>query len=171
MADRALLLAEFASADALLKAIHRARSEGFRRMEAFTPFPVEGIAEALGIRERAIGPITFAGGVFGALLGYLMQVYVNLDYPLNVGGRDVIAVPAFLVVTFELTILFAVLAAILGMLVLDRLPRLSHPLFEAPRFRLASLDRFFLCIDSEDRAAAERFLRGLAPVGVSEVAG
>lgn len=171
MAERVLLLAEFASADALLEAIGKARGAGFRRIEAFTPFPVEGLAEALGIRERAIGPLTFAGGVFGALLGYLMQIYVNLDYPLNVGGRDLIAVPAFLVVTFELTILFAVLAAIVGMLVLDRLPRLNHPLFEVPRFRLASLDRFFLCLESEDRAAAERLLRSLAPVGVSEVAG
>jgi hypothetical protein len=171
MAERVLLLAEFSSADALLEAIGKARGAGFRRIEAFTPFPVEGLAEALGIRERAIGPLTFAGGVFGALLGYLMQVYVNLDYPLNVGGRDLIAVPAFLVVTFELTILFAVLAAILGMLVLDRLPRLNHPLFEVPRFRLASLDRFFLCLESEDRAAAERLLRSLAPVGISEVAG
>jgi hypothetical protein len=169
MADRVRLLAEFASADALLDAVARARDAGFRKLEAYTPFPIEGLAQALGFRERTIGPLTFAGGVFGALVGYFMQVYVNLDYPLNVGGRGVIAVPAFLVVTFELTILFAVLAAILGMLGLNRLPRLNHPLFEVPRFRLASLDRFFLCIESEDRAATERFLRALAPVEISEV--
>jgi hypothetical protein len=112
--------------------------------------------------------------VFGAAVGFFMQVYVNLDFPLNSGGRDVIAVPAFLVVTFELTILFSALFLLVGMLWLNRLPRLHHPLFDVERFHLASRDRFFLRLSKADpafkRPEAESFLRTLGPVSVSEVA-
>jgi Protein of unknown function (DUF3341) len=174
MADGRDLLAEFASADALLGAVHKARDEGYTRMDAYTPFPVDGLAEAIGFDEDIIPYVGFAGGVFGAAVAFFMQVYVNLDFPLNSGGRDVIPVPAFLVVTFELTILFSALFLLIGMLWLNRLPRLHHPLFDVERFHLASKDRFFLRLCDGDpafkRPEAESFLKTLGPVSVSEVA-
>lgn len=167
------LLAEFGSPDALLDALDDARRAGYSRLDAFTPFPIEGLAERIGFRERRVPWLALLGGGFGAALGFGMQVYVNLDYPLNVGGRAVISTPAFLVVSFELMILFAVLFAIVGMLALDRLPRLHHPLFDAERFHLASVDRFFLYVGSDDprfdRAEAAAFLRGLGAASVTEV--
>jgi hypothetical protein len=169
------LLAEFKTPELLLDAVKRTRQSGYRRIEAFTPFPVEGLADALGIRDGRVPWLGLIGGIFGALSGFLMQVYVNLDFPLNVGGRDVIAVPAFLVVTFELMILFAVLFPILGMLALNRLPCLHHPLFDVERFHLASVDRFFLYIrtadSGHDEAEARSFLSSLDPVSITKVAG
>jgi hypothetical protein len=173
MADRYGLLAEFKTPEALIEAVTRARQSGYRQIEAFTPFPIDGLAEALAFKDSRVLWLGLIGGVFGALFGFFMQVYVSLDFPLNVGGRDVVAVPAFLVVSFELTILFAVLFPIVGMLALNRLPRLHHPLFDAERFHLASIDRYFLCILAsdaqydEDKAGA--FLRGLDPVSVTTV--
>lgn len=175
MDDRYGLLAEFKTAEALLQAVLRARKMGYRRIEAFTPFPIDGLAEALDIRDDRVLWLGLIGGVFGALLGFCMQVYVSLDFPLNVGGRDLVAVPAFLVVSFELMILFAVLFPIAGMLTLNRLPRLNHPLFDVERFHLASIDRYFLCIRAtdpqydEDKSIA--FLNGLDPVFVAKVPG
>lgn len=167
------LLAEFAGADALIRAVRHARAEGYRRIETYTPFPIEGVEEAIGFRENRIAGLCLAGGLSGSALGFLMQVYVNLDFPINVGGRALIAVPAFLVVTFELIILFAVLFAVFGMLALNRLPRLHHPLFDAERFRLASLDRFFLCVRGDDPRFDPKytadFLQQLAPVTIVQV--
>jgi hypothetical protein len=174
MVDDRDILAEFASADALLAAVKKARETGYTQLEAYTPFPVDGLAEAIGFDEDIIPYVGFAGAVFGAAVGFFMQVYVNLDFPLNSGGRDVIAVPAFLVVTFELTILFSALFLLVGMLWLNRLPRLHHPLFDVERFHLASRDRFFLRLSKADpafkRPEAESFLRTLGPVSISEVA-
>ncbi|MGN6588741.1 MAG: DUF3341 domain-containing protein [Sphingomicrobium sp.] len=145
------LLAEFASADALLDATRRARSEGFRDIDAFSPFPVEGMAEALALkRDHRVGWITLAGGGFGFLGMLAVQLYVNWDYPIDVGNRPLFAWPAFFVVDFELMILSAVLFAVIGMFWMIGLPRLYHPLFSAPRFGLASEDRFFLYIESRD---------------------
>ena len=178
MAERAskrrlyALVAEFHDPDILLAAVKAARAKGFTRIESFTPFPIEGLAEAAGFEERRIGPIMLVAGVVGAAAGYGMQVMGNLNYPLNVGGRPSIAPPAFALITFELTVLFAVIAGVVAMFLLDRLPRLNHPLFELETFHLASSDVFFLAILADDprfqRARARAFLEGLKPVRVDE---
>jgi hypothetical protein len=144
-------IGEFGTADALLEATKRARSEGFRRIDAFSPFPVEGMAEVLDLkRDHRIGWITLAGGLFGIAGMLAIQLFVNVDYPIEVGGRPLFAWPAFAVVDFELMILCAVLFAVAGMLIINRLPKLYHPLFATPRFGLASEDRFFLYIAAQD---------------------
>ena len=145
------LLAEFGNADALLDATARARREGFRNIDAFSPYPIDGMAEVLALeRDRRIGWITLAGGIFGffGMLG--VQLFVNRDYPLEVGNRPLFAWPAFFVVDFELMVLCAVLFAVVGMFVIIGLPKLYHPLFAVPRFGLASEDKFFLYIDGRD---------------------
>ena len=152
MADRLLgLIGEFGTPDALLDAAKRARADGFRCIDAFSPFPVEGMSEVLGLqRDHRIGWITLAGGIFGILGMLAIQIFVNWDYPIEVGGRPIFAWPAFAVVDFEIMILSAVTFAVAGMLIINRLPKLHHPLFGTPRFGLASADRFFLYIDASD---------------------
>ena len=169
MAERRQILAEFTTPEDLLEAIRRTRAVGFRHIEAYTPFPIEGLAQATGFRSHAIGWWCLAGSTLGAVLGYVMQLCVNLDYPLDIGGRPVIANPAFMVVSFELLILFGVISAVVAMLVLNGLPRLNHPVFDAERFRLATLDRFFLGVETSDARRAEAFLRTLSPVSLAEV--
>ena len=144
------LLGEFGTADALLGAAKQARAAGYRCLDAFSPYPVEGLGDVLRINDHKMGWLGFCGGIFGIALALGTQVYVNLDYPIEVGGRPIMALPAFFVVDFELMILFAVLFAIGGMLVLNRLPKLHHPLFGTPRFSLASDDRFFLYVEAAD---------------------
>ena len=168
------LLAEFGSADALLDATKRARSEGFRKIDAFSPFPVEGMAEVLALKgDHRIGWITIAGGLFGFLGMLAVQLFVNWDYPIEVGNRPLFAWPAFFVVDFELMILCAVLFAVVGMFVIIGLPKLYHPLFGTPRFGLASEDKFFLYIDAADpKFNAERnrsFLGSLGALSIEAV--
>jgi ActD protein len=143
-------LAEFADEHDLLDAIHRAHAEGYTVMEAYTPLPIEEVSHALGYKNH-LPAVVLAGGVIGALGGFGMQYYVSvIDYPLNVGGRPPNSWPAFIVVTFEMTILCAALAAVLGMLALNGLPQPYHPVFNVPSFELASRNRFFLMILSRD---------------------
>lgn len=168
-------LAEFGDGESLLAVVRHLREEGFRRMDAFTPFPVEGLAEELGFRKTGLPRIVFAGGVLGAVGGYLMQYWLNVrDYPINVGGRPLHSAPMFLVVAFELTILVAALAAVLGMLALNRLPMPYHPVFNVPAFALASTDRFFLVVEAADprfdRDRLRRVLLDLSAKGVWDVA-
>jgi hypothetical protein len=145
------LLAEFATADALLQAVRGAREAGLRRLEAYSPFAIEGLDEALGGTREYVPLITLGGGVLGAAIGYFLQWYsATINYPINVGGRPLDSWPAFLPVTFELAVLGAAFAALIGMLMLNGLPRLMHPLFELEEFRRASSDRFFLCVRSGD---------------------
>jgi hypothetical protein len=144
------LLAEFDSPEALMAAAREAREAGYRRLDAFTPFPVEGLARVLNIPRPRISRVGLFGGIAGAALALLMQFYVNYDYPLNIGGRPVYAVSAFAVVTFELTILFSALSMIAAMLWQNGLPRLNYPVFAASRFHLATRDRFFLCVRGDD---------------------
>jgi hypothetical protein len=166
------MLAEFTSAQALLDATQRARTEGYRRIEAYSPFFVEGLAEATGFKRNRVPLVTFIGGIAGGAGGYFLQWYTAVfDYPINSGGRPLHAWPAFIPATFELTVLGAALAAFFGFLVLNGLPRLYHPVFNAPDFDLASRNRFFLCILSADprydEARTRTFLESLAPIRVS----
>lgn len=167
------LLAEFDRPERLVDAARQAHRAGFRRIDAYSPFPVEGLAEAIGFRDRRVPWLTLAGGVFGAVLGYGMQVYTSHAYPIGIGGRPLVAPPAFLLITFELMVLFAVLSAIVGMLALNRLPRLHHPLFDVEAFHLASSDKFFLLVFGNDRRfdrdETRRFLEGLKPVRIDIV--
>lgn len=168
------LLAEFRRPDDLLKAAKRARAAGYKRLDAFSPFPVKGLAEALGFRDPLLPWLVAVGAFVGGGGGLLLEWYGNaVDYPLNVGGRPLAAWPAFQLPAFELAVLIATFAVVLGMLARNRLPRLHHPLFEVERFHLASADRFFLCILAADprfdRRDTRDFLEELAPVSVAEV--
>lgn len=160
------LVAEFDSATGLMSAAEKARDAGFRRMDAYSPFPVEGLMEALGHHTSLLPYLVLIGGVVGGLAGYLLQFWVNVyEYPMNVAGRPLNSWPAFIPVTFECIVLGASLTAVFGMLGLNGLPQPYHPLFNVDRFALASRDRFFLCIraaDSKyDAVATRQFLEGL----------
>jgi hypothetical protein len=166
-------MAEFDNSEALLGAARRTYEEGYRKMDAYTPYPIEGLAEAIGFHRSRIPALVLASGIIGGLAGFSLQYWINvISYPLNVGGRPLNSWPSFIPVTFELTILCAAFAAVFGMLTLNRLPMLYHPVFNAPRFELATRDRFFLCIEAEDprfdRQRTRSFLEGLSP-RVSEV--
>jgi ActD protein len=168
------VLAEFNTPDELLAATQRAYEAGYRQMDAYTPFPVEGLAAALGFQRTRLPLIVLLGGIVGGLGGYLMQYWIAaIDYPLNIGGRPVHSWPSFIPVTFELTILGAALAAVLGLLALNGLPMPYHPLFNVPRFELATRNGFFLCIealDSQfDRDATRRFLESVKAREVYDV--
>ena len=168
------LLAEFDNPTDLVEAARQTRKAGYRKVDAYTPFPIEELNEALELGQTWVAPIVLIGGITGALLGYFLQYYIAvIDYPLNIGGRPLHSWPAFIPVTFELTILCAGLCAVLGMLALNGLPMPHHPLFNAPRFALATRDRFFLCIEAADakfeRDETWRFLDRMRPRSVSEV--
>lgn len=169
------LMAEFDNPAALVAASRRAREEGYRQMDAYTPFPVEGLAEAVGFRHTRLPLVVLIGGMVGCIGGFLLQYYTSvIDFPLNVGGRPFNSWPSFIPVTFEMTILAAALSVVLGMLALNGLPMPYHPVFNVDRFALATRDRFFLCIEATDpkfdREGTTRFLEGLKPRGVYEVA-
>ena len=165
------LMAEFRSPETLLAAARRASGEGFKRMDAYTPFPVEGLAEAIGFHRTRVPLIVLLGGIVGCLGGFFLQYWVAVvDYPINVGGRPLNSWPAFIPVTFEMTILVAALSAFLGVLALNGLPMPYHPVFNVEQFELASRNRFFLCIEAADplfdRDGTWKFLQSLAPEGV-----
>jgi len=165
-------MAEFASADALLEATRKARAAGYTEVEAYSPFPIEGLADATGMERNWVPPIVLGGGVVGCVGGYFMQWYsAVVSYPINSGGRPPHSWPEFIPVTFELTVLVAALAGVAGMLLLNGLPRLSHPMFNVREFDLASRNRFFICLRSDDLQfeSARNFVRQLEPLGVWEV--
>ncbi len=168
------LMAEFADSHAILAACRRAYDSGYRKMDAYTPFPVEGLAEELGQKKSLVPPLVLVAGIGGGLGGYFMEWYAMAkSYPLNIGGRPLNSWPAFIPITFELTILSGALAAVIGMLLLNKLPEPYHPVFNVPEFERASTDRFFLCIESTDaqfdRENTHQFLLGLKPQKVFEV--
>ncbi len=168
------LLAEFQGPDDLLEAAHAARKAGFKRMDAYAPMPVHGLAEAVGFTKTRLPLLVLIGGFTGMVGGYLMQYWTTaVDYPLNVGGRPLHSWPAFIPITFECTILIAAFTAVLGMLALNGLPEPYHPLFNVKRFKLATRNRFFLCIEATDPLydpqKTRHFLEGLNPHGVYEV--
>ena len=168
------LMGEFATAERLLDAAGRAYAEGYRRMDAYSPFPVEGLAEAIGFHKNRLPLLVLIGGVAGCLGGFYLQYWASvIDFPINVGGRPFNSWPAFIPVTFELTILLAALSAVLGMLALNKLPMPYHPVFNVERFQLASRNRFFLCIEAADtkfdREATRHFFESVNAQGVYEV--
>ena len=165
------ILAEYDEARELVRAARRARSEGYQRLDAYSPYPVHGLARALGFRRTYLSLLVLCGGIAGAVVGFAMQYWITvIDYPLNVGGRPLNSWPAFMPVTFEMTILVAAFAAVLGMLGLNGLPRPHHPLFAMPNFRRASRDGFFLCIESRDKKFDEDKVREfLKSTGAKEV--
>jgi len=168
------LMAEFNSPSELLAATRRAYSAGYRSMDAYSPFPVHGLDHALHLPKDRVALICLVGGILGGGSAYLLQWWINtIAYPLNIGGRPMHSWPSFIVVTFEMTILFAGLAAFAGMLGLNGLPRPNHPVFNVNRFDAASRDRFFLAIEADDPLfdllATREFLEGLGPNAVEEV--
>jgi hypothetical protein len=145
------LLAEFDSATQLVDAANKLREEGYRKTDAFSPFPIHDIDEALGIRRSILPVLVFFGGLTGMCLGLGLQTFVHvIDYPLNVGGRPYLSIPSFIPPAYELTILLAGFTAVFGMLFLNGLPRPYHPVFNVPRFSLASREKFFLLVETED---------------------
>lgn len=167
------LLAEFDRPDRLIDSVQRARAAGFRAMDAYSPFPLDELTPLLGFEENRIPWLTLVGGILGAAVAYSLQVYTNYAYQIEIGGRPLYAWQSFMLITFELSVLFAVLFAVVGMLFLNRLPRLHHPLFDIAEFHLASSDKFFLLICSSDGRFDERrtlaFLKRLHPVRVETV--
>jgi hypothetical protein len=145
------IMAEFETPEQLMAAARNAVAAGYRKMDTFTPMPVHGLPEILGVRRAAVARIVLAGGIFGCIGGYALQYYMTVvSYAHNVGGRPVHSWPAYIPVTFETTVLCAALAAVFGMLALNKLPMPYHSVFNVPAFSRASQDRFFLCIQSDD---------------------
>ena len=170
------LLGEFEHPEELRTAARAARDAGFKRMDAYTPIPLHGMAEALGKVPTRLPLLTLLGGVGGAATGFAMQYYAQvISYPMNIGGRpnSVENWPSWIPVVFELTVLGASLFTVLGMLALNGLPMPYHPLFNLPEFRLASRDKFFLCIESADphfdRERTREFLASLGARNILEV--
>ena len=145
------LMAEFENPTDLVEATRKTREAGFTKIDAYSPYPIEALTEALDIHDRKLPAVVLGGGIVGGLLGYALCYWTTvIDYPMNVGGKPFHSAPAFIVPTFETTILCAAFAAVFGMLALNGLPMPYHPVFNAPRFALASRDRFFLCIEAKD---------------------
>jgi Protein of unknown function (DUF3341) len=168
------LLAEFETPEQLLEAAHRTHNAGYKSIDAFTPMPVEGMAEAVGFEHTNLPAVVFTGGLLGGLFGFAMCYYANvISFPLNIGGKPYNSWPAFIPITFELTILGAALSAVFGMLAMNGLPTPYHPVFNVARFALASKDRFFLCVKARDKkfdlAKTKAFLESLHPHGVFEI--
>ncbi|HYT20151.1 MAG TPA: DUF3341 domain-containing protein [Candidatus Polarisedimenticolia bacterium] len=145
------VMGEFSAPEEFLHAVEKVREAGYRRFDAFAPFPVEGLSEALGLKRNLVPAITLLGGLAGGIGGFYFQYWASaITYPLNIAGRPLNSWPAFIPVTFELTILGASLAAVFGMLALNKLPQPNHPVFNVHRFTHASSDRFFVCIEARD---------------------
>ena len=167
--------AEFDNPTALVNAARAAREKGYRKLDAYSPFPIEELNDVLHLHRNKLPLIVLLGGITGGLTGFLLQCYITMwDFPINVGGRPLYSWPAYIIITFELTILFAAIAAVLGLLGLCGLPMPYHPMFNVPRFATASRNRFFLCIESSDplfdHDGTADFLETLDPKEVSEVA-
>ena len=168
------LMAEFEDVGQLIEAARRTREAGYRQYDAYTPIPVEELAEVMHAHDNRLSWIVLVGGVLGLIGGYGLQYWTSvIDYPLNVGGRPLHSWPAFIPPAFETTILGAALFCVLGMLALNGLPMPHHPLFYVPDFTRASRSRFFLCIEARDPkfdlVATRQFLEASGPRRVVEV--
>jgi hypothetical protein len=169
------LLAEFRTPHEVVLAAEAVHRHGYTRVDAYSPYPMEELAEALHLRHSPLARMVLGGGLLGLVAGYGLCYWASVvEYPLNIGGRPFHSWPAFIVPTFETTILFAALTAVLGMLALNGLPEPYHPVFNVPGFALATRDKFFICIEADDprfdRARTREFLQGLPGAAVvSEV--
>ncbi len=162
------LLAEFDAPEKILAAAELARDAGYKNMDAFTPFPMEELTDALGVKHSKLSLFVLCCGIAGGLTGFFLPYFASVyDYPLNIGGRPLNSWPHWIPIMFELTVLFAAIGAVVGMIFRNGLPRPVHPLFNVDRFELATRDKFFLCIEAIDpkfdRTETEKFLRGLNP--------
>jgi hypothetical protein len=168
------LMAEFETPEQVLQAALRTRAAGYRRLDAYSPMPVEGLAEAIGFEWTSLPMVVFTGGFLGGCTGFFMCWYANvISFPLNIGGKPLNSWPAWIPITYELTILGAALAAVFGMIIMNGLPQPYHPVFNVSRFASASADRFFLVIEAHDGkfdlAQTKAFLQEMNPQGVFEV--
>jgi hypothetical protein len=168
------IMAEFDSASDLVAAARKTHESGYQKIDAYSPFPVEELSEAIGFHTNRVALVTLIGAITGGISGYLMQYWMNaVNYPVIVGGKPPHSWPAFIPITFEMTILFGGISAVLGMLALNGLPMPYHPVFNVPRFAMATKDRFFLIVFSTDPkyspAGTRQFLESLGPRSISEV--
>ncbi len=168
------ILAEFDSSTDLVYAAKAAYAAGYRKMDAYSPFPIEEASEAVGFHKTRVPLIVLLGGVLGGLSAFGLQYWINvISYPLNIGGKPYDSWPAFIVPTFELTILFAGLSGMFGMFALNGLPMPYHPLFNVDRFSAVTRDKFFLCVEAADPkfdlVDTQRFMESLKPLSISEV--
>src|SRR6266436_3499533 len=168
------MMAEFDSASDLVAAARRTHEAGYKKIDAYSPFPVEELAEAIGFHSNRVALVTLIGAAIGGLSGYLMQYWIaTISYPINVGGRPYHSWPSFIVVTFEMTILFGGISAVFGMLALNGLPMPYHPVFNVARFAMATKDRFFLIVFASDKkyddVKTREFLESLGPRSIAEV--
>jgi hypothetical protein len=169
------LMAEFANPSALVAAARKAREAGYTKIDAYSPYPIEELNEALRLPRNRVPLVVLLGGIAGMLAGYGLQYWASvMAYPLNIGGRPFHSMPAFIVPAYETTILFASIGAVVGMIALNGLPMPYHPVFNVPAFEGASSDKLFLTIEAADPKfdpqATREFLQGLHPVGVSDIA-
>ena len=168
------IMAEFDNPSDLVAAARRTHEAGYRRINGYSPYPIEELSEAIGFTRTSLPLIVLIGGILGGLGGFFMQYWMEvIDYPLNVGGKPFNSWPAFIPITFECTVLVAAFSAVLGMLILNKLPQPYHPVFNAPNFALATRDKFFLVIEANDpkfrHDEATGFMKTLGAVGVSDV--
>lgn len=166
------LMAEFDTPTGIVAAARESYEEGYRKMDAYTPFPIEELSESLHLGRSKLPMIVLIGGIVGAISGILLQWWAaTIEYPVNIGGRPTFSWPMFIPITFETTILVAAFSAVLGMLALNGLPEPYHPVFNSPRFELASRSHFFLCIEAADpKFDLEKTSEFLKGIGAKEVA-
>jgi len=168
------VMASFSDVDSLVSAVGSAREAGYEKLDAYSPFPVDGLSDVMDLKPSKMPIIVLTGALMGLASGVGMQYWMEvIDYPKNIGGRPLWSWPAFVPAVFELTILLGSFAAVIGMLLLNGLPMPYHPVFNVPQFRKASRDGFFLCIEADDPnfdlAATRSFLEKLNPIGVYDV--
>lgn len=180
------MIAQFDSPEALLAAAEKTRDAGYKHIDAYSSFPIEGMVEALGQKKTRLPRLILAMGLTGTCTGLALQSwtagsdlalkmgpYIFSGYPMNIGGRPLLSIPQFIPVTFEMTVLFAALTAVFGTILLNKLPMPYHPLFNSERFSRASMDKFFICIEARDPkfsgTTTRQFLESLSPESVEEV--
>ncbi len=168
------VIAEFHDAQELLDAANKTREAGYTSVDAFSPFPIHGLSDAIGFKHTKLPAIVLGMGIFGGLAGFFMCWFANvIHYPLNIGGKPLNSWPAWIPITFETAVLFAAFGAVFGMLALNGLPMPYHPVFNVPRFEQASRDRFFLVIQARDPqfelGKVRDFLDALNPREVTDV--
>ncbi len=168
------IMAEFDNPTDLLHATEATYAAGYRKIDAYSPYPIEELSDAVGFHKTRIPLIVLCGAILGGLSGFALQYWISaISYPLNIGGRPYNSWPAFIIVTFEMTILFGGISAVVGMLGLNGLPQPYHPVFNNPRFTSASRDRFFLCIEASDPKfeidRVQQFMQGFNALDVTEV--